>query len=84
MENAALQKIGQTVAQLRKEAGFSQEGFATYAKIERARFGRIERGELNISMKALFRLAFYLEVRPEVLLSGITVSDYALEDATPS
>lgn len=71
----ATRKVGQTIRRLREEQGYSQETFAEYAEIERARYGHIERGTLNISLEVLYRLAAHLNVKPSVLLENVTVDD---------
>ena len=65
----------ETDRRLREEQGFSQETFAQFAQIERARYGKIERGQLNISLKVLFQLARRLKVSPAELMAQITVAD---------
>lgn len=81
MNKTANQKLGSTLRRLRKARGFSQEGFAQAARIERARYGRMERGELNISLKALYGLAAQLNMPPGELLTDITVEDCREDDA---
>ncbi|WP_080727272.1 helix-turn-helix domain-containing protein [Sphingobium yanoikuyae] len=55
--------------------GVSQERFAQLANVERARYGRIERGELNISVNVLFALAAGLGVKPSEILGEIELTD---------
>ena len=42
--------FGQRVRELRKKAGFSQEGFAHECELDRTYIGGIERGERNVSL----------------------------------
>lgn len=49
--------VGANIRRIRKESGFSQEGLALKAKIDRSYVGRIERGEVNITLEALYTLA---------------------------
>ena len=42
-------------------AGFSQEGFAAAAGLDRADYGAIERGERNVSALNLIRIALMLD-----------------------
>ena len=42
---------------MRSDGGFSQEDFAHKAKINRSYMGRIERGEVNISIDNMQRIA---------------------------
>lgn len=50
-------KVGENIRKIRKESGFSQEGLALKAKMDRSYVGRIERGEVNITLDALYNLA---------------------------
>lgn len=43
-------RFGMRVRELRKEAGFSQEGFAHECGLDRTYIGGVERGERNISL----------------------------------
>lgn len=75
MYETALLKIGDTLRRLRQERGFTQETFAQYAQIERARYGKIERGKLNPSWKLLLHLAERLRVAPAELVREVTLED---------
>lgn len=47
----------------RREAmGFSQESFADHISLDRANYGSIERGERNVSITTLARIAKGLQV----------------------
>jgi transcriptional regulator with XRE-family HTH domain len=72
---AALTKLGQKIRSLREAQGISQENFAQLASIERARYGKIERGEANISANVIFRLAHHLKVHPSELFADVRKSD---------
>lgn len=50
-------QFGKAVRRLRKDQDFSQEGFAAEAKINRAYMGKIERGEVNISIDNINKIA---------------------------
>ncbi|MDQ3521086.1 MAG: helix-turn-helix domain-containing protein [Rubrobacteraceae bacterium] len=57
MEKRTLaKKLGTLVQRLRLERGFSQETFAQACKIERAHVGKIERGEVNVTVATTLRL----------------------------
>lgn len=75
MKDSNLRKVGGAIRRRREELGYSQEGFAQYALIERARFGRIERGEMNLTLESLFYIAAHLDLAPSELLADITVYD---------
>ena len=53
MSNDILIKFGKRVQSLRKEKGWSQEELADRSNFHRTYIGFIERGERNISLKAL-------------------------------
>ncbi|MDN3403435.1 helix-turn-helix transcriptional regulator [Pseudoalteromonas sp. APC 3213] len=48
--------FGEKLREKRKEAGYSQEGFAAYVGIERGNYGKIERGNVNIRLETLYNL----------------------------
>lgn len=61
--------LGRAVRRLRGEAGFpSQEAFADGAGLHRTYAGKVERGEVNLSLDSLERLARALGVSPGTLL----------------
>ena len=68
-------KVGAAVRERRKELGFSQEGFAQSARIDRARYGRIERGDMNLTLDTLCSLAAHLRTSPAQLLRHVTEID---------
>lgn len=56
------EKLGKAVRRLRKDAGFSQESFADACHLHRTYIGSVERGEVNISLDNLERIARRLKV----------------------
>jgi transcriptional regulator with XRE-family HTH domain len=58
MEEEVLAKeLGALIRRLRLEKAYSQEGLAEAAKLERAYLGKIERGEVNVSVRTAYKLA---------------------------
>jgi len=55
-------KIGKKIRELRESTGISQEDFAAQAYLGRTYYGRVERGEQNLSIQNLIRIAFTLKV----------------------
>ncbi len=51
------QKFGARLRQLRKERNVSQDELALRAQIDRSYMGRIERGQVNITLEKVYRLA---------------------------
>lgn len=64
-------KIGKKIKEIRKQKGFSQEAFAAEAGLGRTYFGRIERGEQNISIQNLIQIAITLQVEVGELIPSI-------------
>lgn len=63
MEKEALAKnFGVLVRRLRSEKGYSQERFAEVCRIDRSYMGMIERGEINVTLAMVVKLARGLEV----------------------
>jgi len=52
----------------RKERGVSQQDFAYDIEMDRTYFGGIERGERNVSIDNIERIATGLEISPHILL----------------
>ncbi|HOU11961.1 MAG TPA: helix-turn-helix transcriptional regulator [Anaerolineae bacterium] len=70
MKNALipLQIFGATVRKLREEQRLSQEAFADLCGLHRTYIGGIERGERNIGLLNVLRIAKALGVEPGELL----------------
>lgn len=56
-----LVKIGKRIRDIRKSQQYSQEALADASELDRAYIGRIERGEQNISVQNLIRIAITLD-----------------------
>ena len=56
------EKLGKAVRRLRTGAGFSQESFADACALHRTYIGSVERGEINISLDNIERIAQTLKV----------------------
>ncbi|MFY9225644.1 MAG: helix-turn-helix transcriptional regulator [Blastocatellia bacterium] len=61
-------KFGNRLRQLRKEKGLSQEALAYEASLDRSYVGQVERGECNISLINICKLANALNLPPSKLL----------------
>tara|TARA_R110001606_G_scaffold381097_1_gene542024 strand:+ start:3074 stop:3283 length:210 start_codon:yes stop_codon:yes gene_type:complete len=60
--------LGKKMKLVRVEKDMSQSDLAQAANIDSSHIGKIERGELNITVITLFRLAKALGCSPSVLL----------------
>ena len=63
-ENECLSAIGQTIRMLRKARNTSQELLAHQANIDRSHMGKIERGERNVTVLNILRIADALGIDP--------------------
>lgn len=61
-KNVILLKIGNNITQLRKSKGWSQEELAFECQLHRTYIGSVERGERNIAILNLFKIANALGV----------------------
>lgn len=64
-------QLGDRVRRLREERGWSQEGFAHEGCLGRSFAGAIERGEKDVRLSTLIKLARALGVTLSQLLKGI-------------
>jgi transcriptional regulator with XRE-family HTH domain len=67
--DAVLQKIGMAIRALRIAQGISQERLALLAEVDRSYVGRIERGENNIAVLTLVRIASALSMTVAELMA---------------
>lgn len=63
--------FGRQLAALRREAGFSQEALALESGLARSYLGGVERGQRNIALLNICRLASALSVSPAELLKTL-------------
>lgn len=63
-----LAAIGQSIRALRQEGALSQEALAYMAGIDRSHMGRIERGERNLTVLNLVRIAAAMGRAPSEIL----------------
>ena len=60
--------LGERIRTQRKACRISQDALALACNIDRSYVGRIERGEVNITVEKLYRLASELSCEPSSLL----------------
>ena len=70
-------EIGTTIVSLRKEKGLTQEQLALECEISVSYLRRIEYGEANPTIHALWRLAEVLEVELQNPLAGAVTAEAA-------
>jgi len=64
--------FGEGLRDLRSNAGFSQEELAEKAGIDRSYLGAIERGEHNLALINIVKIADALNLHPHQLLEALT------------
>ena len=64
--------LGIRIRTMRKKKLLSQDTFALQCGLDRSYMGRIERGEVNITVEKLYRIAIELECDPIELLPDVS------------
>ena len=64
--------LGERIRAQRKACRISQDALALACNIDRSYVGRIERGEVNITVEKLYRIAGELTCEPSYLLRQIS------------
>ena len=68
MMNGLAVEFGAQVRAARKSKNISQDQFALLAGIDRSYMGRIERGEINVTLEKVYQIAKALDCEVEALL----------------
>ena len=66
--NRTLVMLGGAIKTARKELGLSQEALAVDAEFDRSYMGGVERGEHNLTLMGLTKIAKALHTKPSSLL----------------
>lgn len=64
MEGDLQRTVGRSLRRIRQERGLSQEAFADLVGVHRTYMGGLERGERNLTLRSLERIAALVEVHP--------------------
>lgn len=72
MEGELQRIVGRNLRAYRMERGYSQEAFADYMGVHRTYFGAVERGERNLTLQTLEKIAEFLGLDPRSLLDDIS------------
>ncbi|MDH1930484.1 helix-turn-helix transcriptional regulator [Pseudomonas sp. GD03696] len=75
MRQEIAKSLGKNIRKQRVLIGLSQDALALACSMDRSYIGRIERGEMNLTVEKLYRLAESLKCRPHDLLPML---DYKL------
>ena len=71
MEGELQRRVGRNLRAYREQQGLSQEAFADAVGVHRTYMGGLERGERNLTLKSLERIANLIEVDPLQLLKAV-------------
>lgn len=63
--------FGQTIRQLRKERGFSQEKLAFESNLDRSFISQLECGIKQPSLITIFQLAKALKISPSIIIKNV-------------
>jgi transcriptional regulator with XRE-family HTH domain len=72
VEGELQQIMGQNLRAYREARGMSQEAFGAVLGFHRTYVGGLERGERNLTLKNVERLAAILDVQPLALLAPVS------------
>ncbi|AOC94394.1 anaerobic benzoate catabolism transcriptional regulator [Flavobacterium anhuiense] len=67
-EEIFIANLGTHVRQLREKKGLSQQALADDCDIKKNQIGRIERAEINTTVRTLVKIANALDIEPKELL----------------
>ena len=70
MEGDLQRAVGRNLRAYRLERGLSQEAFADFVGVHRTYMGGLERGERNLTLRSLERIAELIKVDPLELLQS--------------
>ena len=73
--------FGKRVRELREKMGISQEELGHRAKIHRTYIGSVERGEQNISLKNIYKIAQALNVSLSDLFKFLIITSISKSDS---
>ncbi len=68
--NKELVSLGEVIRETRKSINLSQEALAADAGLDRSYMGGVERGEHNLTLMNVCRIAAALKVKPSALLTA--------------
>lgn len=68
--NKELVSLGEVIRETRKSINLSQEALAADAGLDRSYMGGVERGERNLTLMNVCRIAAALKVKPSALLTA--------------
>ncbi len=74
-EKNILKTFGQAIREERLKIGLSQEALSYECELDRTYIGGIERGERNVSLINIVKIAQALKIHPSKLLEAIEIDE---------
>lgn len=71
--------VGNNIRSARKRRGLTQESVSEMCGMSLVHYGRLERGQRRVSLEQIALIAETLNVRPEILLEGMTLNSCGIE-----
>ena len=75
MEGDLQRAVGRNLRAYRRARGLSQEAFAELVGVHRTYMGGLERGERNLTLRSVEKLAARLDLSPMVLFAPVPAVD---------
>lgn len=69
VKDEILVRFGNKIREIRKDKGISQERLAELSEIDRSYMGRIERGEMNVTITKVYQISIALNIDPSELIT---------------
>lgn len=66
-----IRALGEVIRNKRSKLGYSQESFAAEVGLHRTYIGQIERGEKNLTIKNIIKIALTLNLQPSKILREV-------------
>lgn len=70
-EDTFVKGVGLQIKRLREERNLTQEDLANDCNIPKSQVGRIERGEINTTLRTLYKISKALQVLPSDLFNAL-------------
>jgi transcriptional regulator with XRE-family HTH domain len=67
-KSQANQALGGAMRSVRSERGYAQESFAAHVGLDRSNYGALERGEVNVGLDTIVKIATGLGITAAELL----------------
>jgi transcriptional regulator with XRE-family HTH domain len=75
MEGDLQRAVGRNLRAYRQARGLSQEAFAEFVGVHRTYMGGLERGERNLTLRSVEKIASHLEISPLQLMQAAGAPD---------